>query len=310
MIVFLFPGQGAQSPGMALDLYDRYASVRDLFVLASDVCGRNMKKLLFESSESDLKNTLNAQIAVVLASMAAREALRVKGIESDGASGHSLGQYSAMADAGVLDLEDVFRAVNARGRIMAETGELISSQKGCAGMAAVIGLSASNVKDAVEGIENVWAANFNSPVQTAIGGTLEGIDEASIVLKDAGARLIIPIKVSCPFHTPLMKESKEVLKDFLTGITFKNPVKKLWSDITAGLVKSGEEARSLLVNQVTEPVLWVDLEASVSLENPDMILEAGPGKTLSGLWAKSGEAGVCMPAGTLKDIERIDAYAS
>ncbi|PIE04319.1 MAG: [acyl-carrier-protein] S-malonyltransferase [Spirochaetales bacterium] len=305
MVVFLFPGQGSQFSGMARDLYEKYSTVRDLFSLASDACERDMKALLFEGSEEELKDTANAQPAIVLASLAAREALRVEGVESEGAAGHSLGEYSAMVDAGVLSAADAFKAVSARGRFMADAGAGITAEKGEIGMAAVVGISPAVVQDALKGLPYVWSANENSPVQVAIGGTKAGMDGAAEALKAAGARRIIPLKVSCPFHTPLMAGPGEAMKDFLAGLNFNDPVKKVWSNVKAAPVETGGEARSLLVEQVTHPVRWVELEASVAALNPSALYEVGPGAVLSGLWAKSGQGGSCMRAGTLEDIDKI-----
>jgi [acyl-carrier-protein] S-malonyltransferase len=306
MVVFLFPGQGSQFPGMAKDLFEKYESVKRLFSLASDACGRDMKALLFDGSEDDLKATENAQPAIVLASLAARESLQAEGIESAGAAGHSLGEYTAMVDGGVLSAEDALKAVSARGAFMAAAGAEITAQKGEIGMAAVIGIGPEADRGALEGRPDVWSANENGPAQVAIGGTVAGMNGAEDALKAAGARRIIPLKVSCPFHTPLMAGPAESMRAFLADITFNNPAKSVWSNVSASPVSDGDEARSLLVEQVTHPVRWVDLMASIAQTSPSAIYEAGPGKVLTGLWAKSGLGGSCIPAGTVGDLESIN----
>jgi [acyl-carrier-protein] S-malonyltransferase len=305
MVVVLFPGQGSQFPGMARDLYDKYESVKTLFKTADKACGRDMKALLFEGSADDLKETENAQPAIVLASLAAREALTAEGFESAGAAGHSLGEYSAMVDAGVLTAEDALRAVTARGQLMSEAGAEITADKGEIGMAAVIGIGPEAVRKALEGMSDVWSANENGPAQVAIGGTKAGMDGAAEALKAAGARRIIPLKVSCPFHTPLMAGPAESMKSVLADISFSDPVKSVWSNVSAAVVKNGDEARSLLVEQVTHPVRWVDLMASIADSAPSALYEAGPGKVLTGLWSKSGQNGTCFPAGTVGDLNTI-----
>lgn len=305
MVVFLFPGQGSQSPGMAEDLYDSYDEVKELFSLASDACGRDMKALLFESDADALKETENAQPAIVLASLAAREALKARGLVSGGAAGHSLGEYSAMVDAGVLSPEAALKAVSARGEFMAAAGAGIIAEKGEIGMAAVVGIGPEAVQEALKGLSDVWSANENSPIQVAIGGTVAGMKGAEEALKAAGARRIIPLKVSCPFHTPLMEGPAEDMKVFLSDLQFNDPVKPVWSNVKAAPVESGDEARELLVAQVTHPVRWVDLMSSIAGENPESLYEVGPGTVLSGLWGKSGLNGKCIPAAKVGDIETI-----
>ncbi len=304
--VFLFPGQGSQEPGMAHDFFQRYDAVKELFAMASDVCGRDMKALLFGGTDEELKATENSQPAIVLASLAARAALAEEGMESAGAAGHSLGEYSALVDAGVLGAEDALRAVAARGRFMAEAGAEIIAEKGDIGMAAVIGIDPETVRLVLRDFEDVWSANENSPIQVAIGGTMAGMDNAADALKAAGAKRIIPLKVSCPFHTPLMDGSAQRMKGFLTGIPFSNPVKPVWSNVKASPVTDGEEARNLLVEQIVHPVRWVDLTASIASMRPPVLYEVGPGKVLSGLWAKSGHDGICIPMGTAEAVDAAE----
>ena len=188
---------------------------------------------------------------------------------------------------------------------MAEAGAEISSVKGDIGMAAVIGIGPDEVRKALEGQQDVWSANENGPAQVAIGGTKAGMDAAADALKAAGARRIIPLKVSCPFHTPLMAGPAESMKAVLGDIKFSDPVKSVWSNVSAAVVKSGDEARSLLIEQVTHPVRWVDIMASIAATSPSAVYESGPGKVLSGLWNKSGNSGTCLPAGTLGDLNTI-----
>jgi len=307
--VFLYPGQGSQFPGMAADLYDHYESVKSLFDMASEVCDRDMKELVFEASDEKLTETENAQPAIVLASLAALEGMKAEGISSTGAAGHSLGEYTAMVDAGVLTARDALKAVTARGKFMAAAGAEIIAQKGPVGMSVVLGIEPKVVCEVLDGMEDVWSANENAQVQVAIGGTTAGMEGARKALMDAGARKIIPLKVSCPFHTPLMAGPAESMKSVLAGIQFNNPVKNVWSNVLAAPLKSGDEARSLLVEQVTHPVRWVDLQASIAHFSPSALFEVGPGKVLCGLWAKSGLGGTCLPAGKLGEIMSINKSA-
>lgn len=306
--IFLYPGQGSQFSGMAADLFDRREAVRELFAEASESCGRDMKALLFEGSEDELKATENAQPAIVLASLAARAVMADAGLESTGAAGHSLGEYAALADAGVLRVSDALKAVSARGRLMASAGERIRAEKGDIGMAAVLGIGPEAVRAALEGHGDVWSANENGPLQVAVGGTLAGMAAAEDDLKAAGARRIVPLKVSCPFHTPLMAEPARAMRDVLDTLHFADPRKRVWSNVSAAPLVSGEEAKELLIEQITHPVRWVDLCASIAAlasgESTELY-EVGPGNVLSGLWTKSGHAGGCRPGGTSRDIDEI-----
>jgi [acyl-carrier-protein] S-malonyltransferase len=303
--IFLYPGQGSQFPGMAQDLFDKYSVVKNLFVRASEACGKDMKALLFQGSAEDLKATENAQAAIVLASLAAREALMENGIESTGCAGHSLGEYTALADAGVLSAEDALRAVTARGQHMAAAAGKAISEKGEVGMAAVVGIGPYEVRKALEGVADVWSANENGPNQVVIAGTKAGMNGAEDKLKAAGARRIIPLPVSGPFHTPLMADAAGALEQTLNDMEFNGPTKLVWSNVNAAPVTSGEEARSLLVKQITGAVRWVDLTEAIAATKPDSIYEVGPGAVLSGLWKKSGLDGICETAGSAENLDSI-----
>lgn len=303
--VFLYPGQGSQTPGMARDLFDRYEAVKELFQRAGEATGRDMAALLFEGSDEDLKATENSQPAITLASLAAREALAIEGIVSAGAAGHSLGEYSALVDAEVLTAEDALVAVAARGRYMGEAGAAAAEKKGDVGMAAVIGIGPEKVREVLAGRDDVWPANENGPNQVVIAGTRAAMDGVSEDLKENGARRVIPLKVSGPFHTPLLADAADRLAETLSSISFGSPTKTVWSNVTAAVVQTGDEARKLLVRQITSPVLWVDLTTAVAADGPGLLAEAGPGNVLTGLWNKSGLDGQCHPAGTAAAIDDL-----
>ena len=307
MVIFLFPGQGSQFPGMARELFDQYGMIRDLFAEASEACGRNMEKLLFDSPEEELKDTRNAQPALSLASLSVWKILRERGFSSHFCGGHSLGEYNALVDAGVLSVYDCLKAVSARGEIMARAGEAITARKGAIGMAAVLGMELPKVREIVAGFEDVWCANENGPDQVVLGGTLNAIGVTAEALKAAGAKRVVPLKVSCPFHTPLMKDCAGEMAKVLEDIQFSEPVKKVWSNVTAEAVESGKAACELMVRQITEPVRWMDLTCSMARTAGESITvyEVGPGRVLAGLWAKSGLEGTCFPAGNARDVKNI-----
>jgi [acyl-carrier-protein] S-malonyltransferase len=305
---FLFPGQGAQYPGMGKDLHEASPAVRELFSLASETAGKDMSKILFEGSADDLKSTDNTQIGITLVSLSVLSVLRERGITSSVCAGFSLGEFAAYTDAGIIDPGDIFRVVLERGRIMQKACSELSSTVGECGMAAVLGLPPETVADTLSrsGIKNVYAANWNSPVQVVISGTKEAITAAEPVLKQAGAKRIIALQVAGPFHSPLMQKAADDFGGFLSGIDFHDPVKPCYSNVTGNVVTSGAEVKRNALLHITNPVLWTTIEKNLSAEAPQLCLETGPGKVLSGLWDKGETASIpCKPAGTLEEINTI-----
>src|SRR6056297_1581886 len=203
-LCFLYPGQGAQYPGMGKDLFQASAAVKELFGLASEACECDTEALLFDSNENELKQTQNTQIAITLMNLSVRRYLLEHGFESGGAAGFSLGEWSAYVDAGVISENEVFPIVMERGRLMAETSQELQAGGTSSGMAAVIGLPSEQVEEILQRIEAAFPANYNSMEQTVISGESEAIQTAATQLKEAGARRVIPLKVSGPFHTPLL----------------------------------------------------------------------------------------------------------
>ncbi len=304
---FVFSGQGAQFPGMGKDLWESYSCVKDLFEKASDLCGKDMKALLFEGSADDLKDTQNTQTAVSLVNLAVRRALNEEGLASCCAAGFSLGEFSAMADAGILTEDDVFALVAKRGEIMAAAGDEVVKTWGDVGMGAVIGLDFETVSSVIgaSGVKNVYAANNNSPVQVVISGTSEGISGVQDALKEAGARRVIPLKVSGPFHTPLLEGGKAALADFLGTLNFTDPVKDFYSNVTGTLVATGAEARELSIQQMVSPVQWLVIEKNIGSSGISTVAECGPGSVLTGLWKKSGMEQPAAACGTLEGLKTL-----
>ncbi|RKX90836.1 MAG: malonyl CoA-ACP transacylase [Spirochaetes bacterium] len=303
---FLFPGQGAQYPGMGKDLYEASQNVKDLFAKADTVTGRDLKALLFEGTVEDLKKTENTQVAITLINLAIRRYLEELGITSKGAAGFSLGEFSAMVDTGILTEEQVLPLVIERGEIMAKVAATSPALADGCGMAAVIGMSSEDVEKAVAGREDVFPANYNSPVQTVVSGTAAGIDWAAKALKEAGARRVIPLKVSGPFHTPLLEEAKKAFGEYLSSLDFKDPAKPLYSNVTGGMVKEGKEARKLSALQIVSPVKWVAIQNNIVSDGFEACIEVGPGKVLSGLWKNIKSDITCYPT---DKKEAIDAVA-
>jgi [acyl-carrier-protein] S-malonyltransferase len=306
-LCFLFPGQGAQYPGMGKDLWDSSGRIKELFDLASSKTGVDMKKLLFEGTEAELKVTDRTQIAITLVNLSASAALKERGIEPAGCAGFSLGEYAALCEAGVISVEDVFSIVKARGDIMEKTSRKLDSPSGNPGMAAVMGLQLAKIREVLESksVADVFPANYNSPEQIVISGTFEGLSKAEEALKEAGAKRVIRLAVSGPFHCPLLGEAGTLLEGALDGFTFKDPRKPVYSNVTGRLINSGAEAKKLCVSQITNTVVWVDEEKNILDAGFDTFIEAGPGKVLSGLLRQVAKDSPCFLAGKLEEIQNI-----
>lgn len=304
---FLFPGQGTQYPGMAKDLYDASASVRDLFALASDTTGIDTKRLVFEGSEEELKETINTQISVTLANLSVAAVLAERGIQAEGVAGFSLGEYAALVQAGVLTAEQVFPLVKRRGQYMTVACEALDRSAGAPGMAAIIGLTPEKIDEtlAAAKIPDLFGANYNSPHQTVIAGTAAGLTAGIEALKAAGARRAIVLKLAGPFHSPLLSSAARALEEDLQSVVFQEPKLALFSNVTGAPVKTAAEAKALAVRHVTSPVRWTTEEKAIQDAGFDRILEVGPGSVLSGLWSAFNEALPVHPVGKLEQILAI-----
>ena len=306
---FLFPGQGSQFPGMAKDLYEASAAVRELFQEASEVTSMDLKAILFDSSEEELKRTDRTQPAITLANLAARLVMQQEaGIESAGAAGHSLGEFSAMVDAGIVATADCFRLVKARGELMEAAGQSLreDTEDGAPGMAAVIGLSREEVEAGLAKVDGrVYVANHNSPTQTVIAGEAEALDAAEPILTEAGAGRYIRLKVSGPFHTPLLGAAGEKFAAVVATCDFHDPTKAFFANVTGAPVGSGAEAKECVIKQITSPVSWVTEESAIFATGFDAYYEVGPGTVLSGLWRAFTREVKCRPAGKLDQIRAV-----
>jgi len=300
---FLFPGQGAQYPGMAKDFYETSKAVRELFKTASGATSMDLKKLLFESDEETLKQTRNTQIAMVVAEAAAALSAKEHGIQPDGVAGFSVGEWPALAEAGIISAYDMFRLVAERGRLMDEAG----NKSGGSTMSAILYLSPEKIEQVIAeaGLKQCWIANYNSPVQSVISGTEADIEIAENALRHAGAKRVIRLKVSGAFHSPIMQEAYEAFKELVNATAFSNPKIAAYSNVTGKRILSGEEAKQNASLQIISPVRWIDEEKNIAGDNFERCLETGPGTVLSGLWKASGSSIPCMEAGTLTALEAI-----
>lgn len=309
---FLFPGQGAQYPGMGKGLYNASSSVQDLFKRANEHMPFKLEEVIFDGSEEDLRATDKTQVAVTITSLSASMALRERGIKPARAAGFSLGEYAALAEAGVLAPEDLLPLVKIRGELMEAASRELDGDAGPSGMIAAIGMDLATVRKTLE--ENDFTDAFpsmqNSPVQTVVSGTAAGLERAQAVLKTAGVRRVIPLKTSGPFHTPLMESARREFERAVRDVTFSDPTLPVYSNVTGDLITSGHEAKELCLKQLVNTVLWTQNEESLLRDGPGRLLEVGPGTVLAGLWKAFGKGrddveGVVEPAGTLEQIQAL-----
>jgi [acyl-carrier-protein] S-malonyltransferase len=287
---------------MGMDLWEASQKVRDLFKLASDAAGFDVKHALSEGTAEDLAATDKAQILITLVDLSASVVLAEQGTLPDGCAGFSLGEYAALCTAGVVGVEAVFRIVKVRGELMEKASRALDAAGGKPGMAAVLGMPAERAATVAAGIEGVFVANHNSPVQLVLSGTAAGLSSAEELLKREGAKRFVRLKVSGPFHSPLMADARAAFEEALAGFAFADPILPVYSNVTAGPIASGAEARALCGRQVVSPVRWVDEEMRLLADGYGDFREAGPGTVLTGLFKALRPDVDCQPSGTLAEI--------
>ncbi len=281
-IAFVYPGQGTQYVGMGKELYEKNKRAKELFDKIFSSLDINLKEVMFEGPEDLLKRTDYTQPAIVSLSLVLTELLKEKGIEADYVAGHSVGEFAAFGGANYLSIEDAVKLVAARGRIMREVAEKVNGS-----MAAVLGMEAEKIKEVLKSVDGVVeAVNFNEPSQTVIAGEKEAVEKACVVLKEAGAKRAMPLAVSGPFHSSLMKEAGEQLKEEAKNYTFNVGKTKIVANTTAELLESDSEVKDEIYRQSFGPVKWVDTIDKLKELGVTKIYEIGPGKVLSGLIKK------------------------
>jgi [acyl-carrier-protein] S-malonyltransferase len=305
---FLFPGQGAQYPGMGLDFLALSKTAATLFALASEAMGMDLKVLLRDSDAKFLKRSDIAQPTVTLANLCVAAFLKDRDLQPVCVAGHSLGEYAALVSSGVISPADCLKLVVARGKAMQETVEHIAGSADSApGMAAIIGLAPDQVEALVNssGIADLYASNINSPRQVVVAGTAKALGAAEEMFKDAGAKRVLRLQVAGPFHSPLMAEAADKFGPILESTDFKDPVIPLFSNVSGKAVSSGTEARELALKQITSPVQWIAEETAIAALGIEMALETGPGTALQGLWKDSDTKLPVFAAGKVEDITTL-----
>lgn len=287
-IAFIFPGQGSQTVGMGKALADAFPEAKAVLDAADDALGEKLSKLCFEGPEADLKLTANTQPAILAVSVAAHAVFSKRGPAPVFVAGHSLGEYSALVAAGAMSLPDAVRSVRARGTFMQE-----AVPNGVGAMAAVLGLDPAKVQEvcaaAAQG-EVVSAANFNDPQQIVIAGNAKAVERASHALKEAGAKRVLLLPVSAPFHCSLMQPVVPRLDAVLSKVQFQTPAVPVVTNVEATPNGDAGRIKELLLKQVTGSVRWVECVQTLEREGVTKVIELGPGRVLCGLTKRISKA--------------------
>lgn len=296
---FIFPGQGAQAAGMGKDFYEAYPKAAEIYDMASDLLKLDMKALCFEGNDK-LDLTEYTQAALVTTCLAMEKVLEEAGVKPDITAGLSLGEYCAIHAAGGMSAADAIRTVRERGILMQDT---VPAGEG--GMAAVLGMEAAAIEEGLRGIEGVWIANYNCPGQIVITGRKAAVEKASQVLKEKGARRVLPLNVSGPFHSPMLEPAGEKLLETLNQVEFTPLQIPYVTNVTAEPVTDIRLTKELLKQQVSSSVRWQQSMEYMLANGVDTFVEIGPGKTLTGFLRKIDRSAVVYQVGTCGDIEKV-----
>ena len=297
-IAFLFPGQGVQKAGMGKDFYEAFAAAREVIDKAGDWLDLDLKTLCFEEDER-LNQTEYTQAALLTVCLAMEKTLETYGILPDVTAGLSLGEYCALETAGALSLKDAVLTVRKRGILMEE-----AVPAGVGAMAAVLGMDATAIQAVIGEKEGVWIANDNCPGQLVITGEKKAVEEAGVLLKEAGAKRVLPLKVSGPFHSPLLEEAGEKLAEVLAPCGLSELKIPYISNTLAEPVKDKTKIKELLARQISSPVRWRESMEELIREGVDTFIEIGPGKTIRGFLKKIDRNAVVYSIQTVEDLEK------
>ncbi len=279
MKAYVFPGQGAQYIGMGKDLYEKFPEAKDLFDKANEILNFDITQIMFEGQEEELKQTKVTQPAIFLHSTILAKMLK-ETFKPDMVAGHSLGEFSALVAAGSMSFEDGLKLVSKRAFAMQKACELEPST-----MAAVLGMDDDVISSTLKGItdEVVVPANYNSPGQVVISGSIKGIEMAAERLKEAGAKRVITLKVGGAFHSPLMEPARVELAEAIKQTKIVNPICPIYQNVNGQSAKNPDVIKSNLISQLTSPVKWTQSVQNMIASGANEFVEVGPGKVLQGL---------------------------
>ncbi|HEY32092.1 MAG TPA: ACP S-malonyltransferase [Dehalococcoidia bacterium] len=301
-VAYVFPGQGTQAVGMGRDLYDSYPAARTIFEQADEALGLPLSQICFEGPEDELLKTINTQPALVTVSFACLKVAQEtgKGLPSPVfVAGHSLGEYTALAAANVLDFTDAVRLARERGRLMYEAG---LKQPGT--MAAIIGLDEAVLAEICQQTDTC-IANTNCPGQLVISGATEKVGRAAELAKEKGASRTVPLQVSGAFHSPLMQPAVDGMAEILPTITFRDPTVPIVANVTAQPLTIGEAVRAELLDQLRNGVQWQGSVEYMLSQGVNSIIEIGPGRVLTGLMRRINRDTETMNIGNADDITAL-----
>ena len=296
---FIFPGQGAQVCGMGQDFYENSETAKAVFDRATELLGFSVPELCFEKNDR-LDITEYTQAAMVTTSVAMMKVMEERGIHADVAAGLSLGEYCALVAAGVMTADDAIRTVRERGILMQE-----AVPAGVGGMSAVLGMTADEINAVVDEIPNVQVANYNCPGQIVISGLKEAVETAAVKLKEAGARRVIPLNVSGPFHSSLLEQAGEELGKELEQVDFSDLQIPYVTNVTAEYVTDITKTKELLARQVASSVRWQQSMELLIADGVDTFVEIGPGRTLAGFLRKINRGVKVYNVGTWEDVDKV-----
>lgn len=296
---FIFPGQGAQKAGMGKDFYEHSETAGMMIDRASELLDIDMKALCFEENDL-LDQTEYTQAALVTVCLAMERVLEERGLKPDVTAGLSLGEYCAVACAGGMSAEDAITTVRKRGILMQNA---VPDGKGA--MAAVLGLSASDIEAVLAGMEGVSIANYNCPGQIVITGWKESVDQACEALKGAGAKRVLPLNVSGPFHSPMLEEAGAELAEVLEPVEMHPLQIPYVTNVTAEYVRDSGLTKALLSKQVASSVRWQQSVEAMIADGVDRFVEIGPGRTLAGFMRKINKEVTVNNVGTWEDVEKV-----
>ena len=300
---FLFPGQGAQMVGMGKDIYEKYDEAKKIYDEASKISGMDIKKLCFEGPEEELNKTENTQIAILTTSLSILEVLKSKGIEAEITCGLSLGEYCALIYSGMISFEDGIKLIKKRGYYM---GNLIPDEE--YSMAAVIGLDSTKIEEICNELKEsgkfVVPANYNCSTQTVVSGEKEAVEIAIEKLKESGAKRVIPLKTSGPFHTEKLIEAKNAYEKELENITFNKGNVKVIKNLDGTYYNENDNIKEILAKHIISSVRFDRAIRLMQEENVDEYIEIGPGRTLTGFVRKDNKEAKTYNINSLESLEK------